>query len=198
MRSTEMRSRPVLPGQCSAGRSRGCGASLASDCRPGEVSGNADPADRPTQMISTGTSPRWRRRARRFTRTLRRPLCRRGRLGARESFVLSGGGNRLTRNRAAAPSTSAASVAATLDKRRTAVLGALAHEPVRPDRRPAPDPGNGAEIHRRRDHARSRPNGTRSTFSRATRSARRPSSASARSMSARRAAGSALAGWRRR
>ena len=53
--------------------------------------------------------------------------------------------------------------------------------PVRPHRRPAPDPGDGAQVHRGRDHARSPPSGTRSTSSRATRSARRPSSASARS-----------------
>ena len=55
--------------------------------------------------------------------------------------------------------------------------------PVRPHRRPAPDPGDGAQVHRRRDHARSPPSGTRSTSSRATRSARPPSWASARSTS---------------
>ena len=72
------------------------------------------------------------------------------------------------------------------------------NDPVRPHRRPAPDPGDGAQVHRGRDHARSPPSGTRSTSSRATRSARRPSSASARSTSPRRAAASASAGSRRR
>ena len=62
---------------------------------------------------------------------------------------------------------------------------AAPHDPVRPHRRPAPDPGDGAQVHCGRDHARSPPSGTRSTSSRATRSARRPSSASARSTSVR-------------
>ena len=41
------------------------------------------------------------------------------------------------------------------------------------------DPGDGAQVHRRPRSPRSPPNGTRSTSSHATRSARRPSSASA-------------------